>query len=296
MCELRLQGKNSDGTHLTLTGPDGSDYLLRISDTLRATINQPRLTAVPTDAVEETISVKEIQRRLRAGELPDFIARDGNTTVDKVMRFSGPILQEREFILNKARTAVMHKDSIRNDVTFLDVVIEKLVPRGVDSDDIEWNTWRLADGTWHIECHYPNRDGDGIATWNFDLSRLSISATDNNGAWLIDANPPARKVEPGIIRVDADHPVRIPTIDAAAPEKVELPGASSLFAPVVVETEEEAKPDLPRLVAVRETPTPQDAEDGVTARAKIPSWDEIMFGHKAPAKSEEPDDGSLFDQ
>ena len=97
---------------------------------------------------EETISVKEIQRRLRAGELPDFIARDGNTTVDKVMRFSGPILQEREFILNKARTAVMHKDSIRNDVTFLDVVIEKLVPRGVDSDDIEWNTWRLTDGTW----------------------------------------------------------------------------------------------------------------------------------------------------
>lgn len=290
MSELRLQGKNSDGTHLTLTGVDGSEYLLRISDTLRATVNQPRLTSVPTEEVEETISVKEIQRRLRAGELPDFIARDGNTTLDKVLRFAGPILQEREFILSKARTAVLHKDS-RNELTFLDVVVEKLTPRGVDGDDISWNTWRLTDGTWHIECQYPNRDGDGVATWNFDLSRLAINASDSNGAWLIGAQAPARTVEPGIINVAPDHPARIPDLEPEAPAKVDLPGASSLFSPVVVEEE---RPETPRLVAVRETPNAQDAEDGVTARAKIPSWDEIMFGHKN--SSEEKSDNSLFDE
>jgi hypothetical protein len=60
---------------------------------------------------------------------------------------------------------------------------------------------------------------------------------------------------------------------------VELPGASSLFSPVVVEEE---KPETPRLVAIRDTPTAADSEDGVVARAKIPSWDEIMFGSKAP--------------
>jgi hypothetical protein len=40
-------------------------------------------------------------------------------------------------------------------------------------------------------------------------------------------------------------------------------------------------------VAIRDTPTAADAEDGVTARAKIPSWDEIMFGSKAPAAASE---------
>jgi hypothetical protein len=67
---------------------------------------------------------------------------------------------------------------------------------------------------------------------------------------------------------------------------VELPGASSLFSPV---TSVEEKPETPRLVAIRDTPTAADAEDGVTARAKIPSWDEIMFGSKAPV-SKNPED------
>jgi hypothetical protein len=274
MSELRLSGKNNEGTHLTLVDNDGTEFSLRISDTLRATVNQPRLAAVPSNDQEETISVKEIQRRLRAGDAPEVIAREGNTTVDKVARFSGPILQEREYILSQARTAGLRKDSTRLDISFLDAVVNKLVPRGVDADDLSWNTWRLPDATWHIELHYPNRDGNGIATWNFDTSRRTINPTDDNGAWLIGEEAPARVIEPALIHAEPTHPSRIET---SAP--VELPGASSLFSPVVIEEE---KPETPRLVAIRDTPTAADSEDGVVARAKIPSWDEIMFGSKAP--------------
>lgn len=274
MSELRLHGKNNEGTHLTLVDNDGTEFSLRISDTLRATVNQPRLSAVPSDDADQTISVKEIQRRLRAGDAPEVIAREGNTTVDKVARFSGPILQEREYILSQARSASLRKDSTRLDISFLEAVINKLVPRGVDADDLSWNTWRLPDATWHIELHYPNRDGNGIATWNFDTSRRTINPTDDNGAWLIGEEAPARVIEPGFINSEPTHPSRV---EPVAP--VELPGASSLFSPVVVE---EDKPETPRLVAIRDTPTAADSEDGVVARAKIPSWDEIMFGSKAP--------------
>ncbi|MEY4970943.1 MAG: hypothetical protein RLZZ277_1174 [Actinomycetota bacterium] len=274
MSELRLHGKNNEGTHLTLVDNDGTEFSLRISDTLRATVNQPRLSAVPSDDADQTISVKEIQRRLRAGDAPEVIAREGNTTVDKVARFSGPILQEREYILSQARSASLRKDSTRLDISFLEAVVNKLVPRGVDADDLSWNTWRLPDTTWHIELHYPNRDGNGIATWNFDTSRRTINPTDDNGAWLIGEEAPARVIEPGFINSEPTHPSRI---EPVAP--VELPGASSLFSPVVVE---EDKPETPRLVAIRDTPTAADSEDGVVARAKIPSWDEIMFGSKAP--------------
>jgi hypothetical protein len=282
MSELRLNGKNNEGTHLTLVDNDGVEFSLRISDTLRATVNQPRLTSVPSTDQEETISVKEIQRRLRAGDAPEVIAREGNTTVDKVARFSGPILQEREYILTQARSAGLRKDSTRLDISFLDAVIGKLVPRGVDADDLNWNTWRLPDATWHIELHFPNRDGNGIATWNFDTSRRTINPTDDNGAWLIGEEAPARVIDPGFITAESNHPSRI-----EAPARVDLPGASSLFSPVVVDEE---KPETPRLVAIRDTPTAADAEDGVVARAKIPSWDEIMFGSKAPvATSDEQD-------
>jgi hypothetical protein len=282
MSELRLNGKNNEGTHLTLIDNDGTEFSLRISDTLRATVNQPRLAAVPSSDQEETISVKEIQRRLRAGDAPEVIAREGNTTVDKVARFSGPILQEREYILTQARSAGLRKDSTRLDISFLDAVIGKLIPRGVDAEDLTWNTWRLPDTTWHIELHYPNRDGNGIATWNFDTSRRTINPTDDNGAWLIGEEAPARVIEPGFINSEPSHPSRIEPLSP-----VDLPGASSLFSPVVVDDE---RPETPRLVAIRDTPTAADAEDGVIARAKIPSWDEIMFGSKAPVADSSSDE------
>ena len=271
MSELRLQGKNNDGTHITLVDNDGNEFTLRISDTLRATINQPRLAAVPTNDEEVTVTVKEIQRRLRAGDSPEVIAREGNTTVDKVARFSGPILQEREYILSQARTAGLRKDATRLDISFLDAVIGKLVPRGVDADDLSWNTWRLPDATWHIELHYPNRDGNGIATWNFDLARRALDASDDNGAWLIDEEAPARTAAPAIIYAEPTHPSRL---EEAKPEPEIVRIADLLNAP-------EEKPETPRLAVIRETPSAADSQDGITARAKVPSWDEIMFGRKS---------------
>ena len=275
MTELRLTGKSDDGSHINLVDNNGAEFTLRISDTLRATVNQPRLSSVPSFDAVETISVKEIQRRLRAGDSFEQIARDGQITVEKVERFSGPIMQEREYILDRARELVMRKDVHRIEMTFRDVVLAKLAPRGVDTDEVSWNTWRLADGTWHIELHYPNRDGNGVATWNFDLSRRALGATDDNGAWLIDEDAPARPVSTGIIHSEPTHPSRIETPRIDTP-RVDTPRVADVFEPVV-----EEKPETPRLAVIRETPTAADSQDGITARAKVPSWDEIMFGHKS---------------
>ncbi|CAB4366945.1 unannotated protein [freshwater metagenome] len=281
MSELRLNGKTEDGNHLALVDGEGKNYSLRISDTLRATVNQPRLTSVPVEAVQEFISVKEIQRRLRAGESFEQVAREGGISVDKVERFSGPIMQEREYILSRARELIMRKDAHRSDLTFADVVHAKLAPRGVDTDALSWNTWRLADGTWHIELHYPNRDGNGIATWNFDPARRALDPSDDNGAWLIGEEAPTRVVAPGIIHADNSHPSRIeePRIEP------QIPRIADLFEAPEEEAVEKAEP--PRLAVIRETPSAADSQDGITARAKVPSWDEIMFGRKTDEAPED---------
>jgi hypothetical protein len=277
MTELRLDGKTEDGSHLSLIDTDGNNFSLRISDTLRATVNQPRLTSVPAIDAVETISVKEIQRRLRAGDSFEQIAREGQTTVDKVERFSGPIMQEREYILENARNLIMRKDIHRIDLTFREVVLAKLAARGVDTDEVSWNTWRQPDGTWHIELHYPNRDGNGIATWNFDLSRRALDASDDNGAWLIDEEAPVRAPSTAIIYSEPTHPSRLEEV-APEPEIVRI--ADLLSAP-------EEKAETPRLAVIRETPSAADSQDGITARAKVPSWDEIMFGRKSEEPTEE---------
>ena len=259
MSDLRLTGKNPEGTHLTLADSQGGEFTVRISDTLRATVNQPRLTSVVSPDDSEVMSVREIQRRLRAGETMDAIARDGRVSVDKVERFAGPILQERVYILDQAFLVVLRKESAREQETFLELVTARLAPRGIDSDSLSWNSWRLDDGTWTIDLSYPNRDGQGNATWNFDLNRRLIVATNENARWMLGQEPATRPHTPGLVHSEPTHPSRI--VDS-------IP-------------EPEQPRETPRLVAIRDTPREEDKAEGITGRAKVPSWDEIMFGRAA---------------
>jgi hypothetical protein len=298
MSELRLTGKTPDGVHLALTDQSGAEFSLRISDILRATVNQPRLSAVPVGEENETMSVREMQSRLRAGETMDSIARSGNISVEKVERFAGPILQERIFIIGQVHGLSPRregKDGGRDNLTFLELVISKLAPRGVDIDALSWNTWRLEDGTWTIELHFPNRDGSGVAQFSYDGQRRSISALDENSAWMMGEEAPARRIERGLIYSQLAHPsrsnvsneIREPIrIDSAQIRSV----ASSLDDlpdndPTDEEFEAQTTRETPRLVSIRETPAPADKADGITARAKVPSWDEIMFGQKTTEES-----------
>ena len=138
MSELRVNGKSEDGLYLSLLDSDGKEFSVRISDTLRSTVNQQRLISVQ-DEEAAPISVKEIQRRLRTGESPESIAQDGNISVEKVDRFSGPILQERQFIIDQVATVIVRKEPGREPVNFGDAIVLRLAPRGVDITQINYN-------------------------------------------------------------------------------------------------------------------------------------------------------------
>jgi len=59
--DLRLTGRSGDGSELELVDQDGNQYNLRISDTLRANVNQPRLSAVINVDEVITTTVKEVR-------------------------------------------------------------------------------------------------------------------------------------------------------------------------------------------------------------------------------------------
>lgn len=272
MTELRLNGKTEDGLHLSLHDNDGNEYTLRVSDTLRATVNQQRLVAVPQNS-EPSIPIKEIQRLLRAGQTAEQIARDNNVSIEKIERFSGPILSERIYIIDQAQQIAVRKEGGRDAVTLLGVVISRLAPRNIDSSELSWDTWRLEDGTWTIELHYPNSNGVGIAQWNFDSVLRTIESLDENARWMMGDDPTPRQLPtPGLISTESSHPSERRVIDVY-----------SEFRKDEVEVEDEPKEEIrevPRLAVIREEPDDEAAKDGITARAKVPSWDEIMFGIK----------------
>jgi len=169
--------------------------------------------AVPTND-EPTISIKEIQRLLRAGQTAEQIARDNNTTIEKVERFAGPILSERIYIIDQAQQIVIRKEGGRDAVTLLGTVISRLAPRNIDSSELSWDTWRLEDGTWTLELHYPNSSGIGIAQWNFDSVLRTVTSMDENARWMMGDDPAPRQLPtPALIPTENSHPSERRIID-----------------------------------------------------------------------------------
>ena len=273
MTDLRFTGKTPDGVHLTLADNDGNEFTLRVSDSLRASVNQQRLSSVPDDS-ENLISVKDIQRRLRLGESAQDIARDSGTSIEKIERFAGPILQERSFIIDQAHGVVVRRQPGEEPETLFEVVTSRLAPRDISEDDLAWNAWRHHDGTWSLSLSYPNSDGHGDAIWEYDPTRRSVTSQDENARWMMGDAPGVTKIsepartESGLIY--SDEPAPAPIRITSAPELLEVP----------------TRAEPPRLVALRDEPDESAERDGVVGRAKVPSWDEIMFGAGAAKKDD----------
>jgi hypothetical protein len=281
--ELRLDGRTDDGLYLSLRDQEGEQYSVRISDTLRATVNQQRLNSVP-DNEEPSISIKEIQRLLRTGQTSEQISREYNVSIEKIERFAGPILSERIYIIDQAQQIVVRKEIDRDPVTLIQTITSRLAPRGIDASTLSWDTWRLENGTWTVELHYPQTGGVGVAQWSFDPLLRSLTSMDENARWMMGDEPAPRQLsKPGLVTTESTHPS-----ERRSPENH---GVSAIDKDRFNEYEdlesfenEKISPLVPRLAVIREEPDDEASRDGITARAKVPSWDEIMFGIKPEDK------------
>ena len=283
MTELRLDGRTDDGLYLSLRDQEGEQYTVRVSDTLRATVNQQRLNSVP-DNEEPSISIKEIQRLLRTGQTSEQISREYNVSIEKIERFAGPILSERIYIIDQAQQIVVRKEIDRDPVTLIQTITSRLAPRGIDASTLSWDTWRLENGTWTVELHYPQTGGVGVAQWSFDPLLRSLTSMDENARWMMGDDPAPRQLsKPGLVTTESTHPS-----ERRSPENH---GVSTIdkdrfneFEDLESFDEEKISPLVPRLAVIREEPDDEASRDGITARAKVPSWDEIMFGIKPEDK------------
>ncbi len=269
MTDIRFLGRSEDGAYVLLTDDEGNEFRLPLDDDLRAAISQPRLVAVSnyydqTDS--DVITVKEVQARLRAGASFDEISQLSGWTLEKIDKYAGPILQERAYVIDIALKSPLRRDS--NSPLLGLAAHSQLAPRGVDMEEVEWNTFRFEDGTWEIILNYPSREGTSSAHWNFDLHKRALIAEDDGARWINGDERDQRVKTPthGIIYQN-ENSTPAPRLVAVRPENFE-----SETAPIQPVRTEEIAPDAKR--------------DGVTKRIKIPSWDDIMFGAKGDNTSQ----------
>jgi Protein of unknown function (DUF3071) len=299
MHELRLVAVSEDGSYAILAVPGrGGRFSLPIDDRLRTVARGQfsRLAQYEIE-VESPLRPKEIQDRIRAGETADEIADAAGVPIERVRRFEGPVLAEREYRAQEAQRATVRSPGDPGPGPLLgDIVAERLVELGVGPEDARWDSRKRSDGNWQVQVAFTAGGRPQVAEWVFDPRRRHIAPDDDQAARLClpaDELPPtstspfaAREpatatVTPIASRlggVAAHHPEQrasaVPPVPAAGPSQ----GARDAEAERRPAERDTAAAADGRRDPASERPV-RKAAGGRSRRASVPSWDEIMFGN-----------------
>ena len=271
--DLIFSGKSEDGSYIELSDGSGARYRVEIDESIRAALMAPRLVAIVNQSAghdEAEVNVKQIQARLRAGETIDALARATGWSAEKIDKYSGPILQERAYVIGLALETPLRRDS--HAPTLQIATWDQLSPRGVDMAEVEWNSHRQSNGNWVIVLTYPTKDGIAQAEWIFDIHNHSVVAHDETAKWIAgeDREPRSKVPSHGMI-YPSEPQSGAPRLVAVREEEVTRTISISSAAVSGLLDLDEADPTL----------DPEARKDGVTKRIRIPSWDDILFGGKS---------------
>jgi hypothetical protein len=265
MADLRLVGLTDDGSRLILERADGEREHLAVDDRLRTALIRPASPAAQTQLdLESQLTPREIQARIRAGQSLQEVALEAGITVERVERFAGPILHEREHIAQEAANVSVGRDDHGAVMLLGELVGQRLEARGVPRDGMHWDAWRRDDGGWEVRLDYSAGGRERSAEWVYDPARRTMTADDDEARWLLEEETSA-----------AVTPLRsVPAAEVADEETAAEPVVEE---PVKSGTQEA----IDTLLKGRET-VPDAPPSKRKKKASVPSWDEILFGSRKP--------------
>lgn len=187
MSELTLVGLDDDGEHVVLEGPDGQRFRVLIDEPLRAAVrrDRPHLEKARVEAAG-TISPREIQARVRAGETAEEIAESAGVPVEMVRRYDGPVLAERQWVAEQAQaTRIGHEPSAP---LLGELVTDRLATRQVR--ETTWDAFREGPGPWTVEVRFEVGGVGRSARWSYEAADRRVRALDDEARWLSETELP----------------------------------------------------------------------------------------------------------
>ena len=186
---LRLVGPGDDNC-LTLETADGEEqFALPVDQRLKdaASSDLPR---IPTMAhAPSAPSPRDIQTRVRGGEDPQSIADRAGISLERVMRFAFPVLQERIRAADEARRG-RTRGPDGHLVPFGELVEDRLQSAGVNLDDVDWDAFRRPDGGWTVTAAFPAVDDEtATAKFSFALASRTVSPLNEVGSDVLSQGP-----------------------------------------------------------------------------------------------------------
>ena len=181
MRELHAIGLTPDGQHLLLgSAPDAAkaSHRIAVDQHFEAVLRGQRVDD-PTSG--PSLSVQDMQARLRSGATVEEVAAAAGLPVSRVERFAGPVFSERESVLTKIFAA--HQNGRRGHST---VPLGRAIAIGLEDvanvrlDTVEWTAYRKADGVWVGRMSVFARGRIRRAEWSLDDANRTVRPLD---AW-----------------------------------------------------------------------------------------------------------------
>ncbi|MGC4804716.1 septation protein SepH [Micromonospora sp. DT233] len=192
MRPVRFVALSEDGQALVLADEVGRLLALpideRIAGALHAEPGAPPLAVVPNNADPvPSLSPRDIQAKIRSGESAEDVARIAGVPVDRVLRYAGPVLQERAMLAQHARRTRLK--GAEKPTPLAEVVSGRLAQHGIDTEKISWDAYRRDDGTWRIIATWPSGKATAQAVWDLDKTRQNVTPHDDMAQYLCAERP-----------------------------------------------------------------------------------------------------------
>lgn len=203
------------------------------------------------------------------------MAQETGWDVKRVTRYAEPPLRERAYVTQCAREVQLHH--ARGSETLETVICNTL---GLRPEELNWDSSHV-DGQWLVQLDAPGNSEQ--AQWSYEPAGKSVnplnpmartlmgleptrdmhSATSRESTIIVDTT--SGYAQPRIefnVHIETDDSPSTPVKLSAVPELFEIED-TDVVAPAI---------ETPR------EPTPPAAKKVKKGRAKVPSWDEILFG------------------
>lgn len=194
MRPVRFVALSEDGQALVLADEVGRLLALPVDERVSAAVraepggNTTTLTvAVAAGEPAPSLSPRDIQARIRSGESAEDVARIAGVPVDRVLRYAGPVLQERAMLAQHARRTRLRNSE--KGTSLAEVVDGRLAQHGVDAEKISWDAYRRDDGAWRIIATWPSGKATAQAVWELDKARQSVTPYDDMAQYLCVERP-----------------------------------------------------------------------------------------------------------
>lgn len=200
MQELKVIGIEEGA--LLVASDEGARYRVAVDDTLQSRLRQ----SSPDLGANRKLSPREIQSHIRAGMSAQDVSAITGAPLDYVQRFEGPVLAEREYVIESALNVPVHTameiDPLSGGATFGGVLRRRLVDAGALNE--RWASWKEEGGSWIVKLTFVAEQVEHDARWGFDPKKQALSPLNQEAVSLSQQGELPQTLVPRLRAVEAE--------------------------------------------------------------------------------------------